>query len=334
MEELQRQNAHLDFFTPFINDPKNMKSIKDIDNKNFGNIENLTAYRTLSGRCEIAFGDKDKKLVIYDLETGKDRRYPTGHTDDVNRVKYYRDELRQRDILITSSADSSLKVWDIYGNEPQLLLTVGNSNDGNNNPICILFDNLRTYVVAGTFFKLKAYPMTGREPIDIDCKCKKYHIVEPFYYGKNTYLIILSMPGVYLYNWQTKSVEKTLIDKDDTHQHWCFSLNHKGNSIEIIEADSKGKIRIWDLFQGTLKKTITNGGNDPWPYTMSLWNSRNLFIGDENHSIKLYDLESGNCVKEWKEHQDYINAIKKIRDFNNNEYIVSCCETGTKLWKI
>lgn len=84
----------MDCFTTFRKNPKNIQYEKDIDNRDYGDIENITVYRTIDGKCEVAFGDKDDKITIYNLAAQRITQKLNGHNKEETKVKHYKNESR------------------------------------------------------------------------------------------------------------------------------------------------------------------------------------------------------------------------------------------------
>lgn len=332
---LQDLNPHLDCLTAFTKDPQNLKFVTEVDNKNSGNVENIAVYTTIDGRYQVAFGNKDNNIAIYDLKNLSKEPFVKipGHTNDINKVKYYRDLVKRKDLLLTASCDLTVRLWDISNGEYKSVMKIENCNDGNTHPTCLLFEDHTSYIITGGQKWLTYYQVNGKQHSKLDLGIPKYHLIETFYHGKNIYVIVTGKGGVYLYNWRQKQIERKFVENGDDAQHWPITINEVNGVVDLIEGDYKGKIRIWDMFNGTLKKTIVNEGEDPWVYTMTLWTPNTLLAAGENHKIRLFSLEGGNCIKEWQQHKTFIDVVKKIKLDNGDEFILSSSEGGTLLWK-
>ena len=111
-------------------------------------------------------------------------------------------------------------------------------------------------------------------------------------------------------------------------------VNKKEEIIKLIESSIDGNIRIWNFHSGELIKKIE--AISIHLYGICLWNNNYLFVGCQDNSIKLIELNTGKTVKILIGHNTSINTIKKIHDPIYGEFLLSQAlfKDGIKLWKI
>ena len=104
--------------------------------------------------------------------------------------------------------------------------------------------------------------------------------------------------------------------------------------MELIEISEDGNIRIWDFHLGILLKKIKIG--DDFLCGVCLWNKDMIFVGCEDKSIELIDLNKGNIVKNLIGHNNNVITVKKI---NHPQYGICLISKGyandkIKMWTI
>ena len=104
--------------------------------------------------------------------------------------------------------------------------------------------------------------------------------------------------------------------------------------IKLIESCYDGNIRIWDFHKGNLLNKI-NISNE-WLRGICLWNKNYLFVGCDDKTIKLIDLNKNIIIKDLiKANRDML-TVKKICHYKYGECLVSqgWKDEQIKLWMI
>ena len=101
----------------------------------------------------------------------------------------------------------------------------------------------------------------------------------------------------------------------------------------MIESSCDGNIRIWNFHSGYLlnKINIING----WLYGICLWNNEYLFVGCEDKTIKLIDINNKKIIKILEGHKDHVLTVKLINHPKYGECLISqgAGNDQIKLWK-
>jgi WD40 repeat protein len=93
-----------------------------------------------------------------------------------------------------------------------------------------------------------------------------------------------------------------------------ISNNYEG-VIKLVESNTDGIIRVWDFHTAKLLKKIKIRENKL--YGVCLLKDHFLFVGCQDKTIKLIELNSGKIIKELKGHNKTVITIKRI---NHPEY--------------
>ena len=123
------------------------------------------------------------------------------------------------------------------------------------------------------------------------------------------YLLIGNHGNVKSYDLKKDQLYYEYCDSEKKFDHSSVVINYK-EIIELIESSDDGYIRIWNFHFGKILKKIKVC--ESYLYGICLWNYDYLFVGCENKTIRLVELNTGELVKELRGHADSVISIKKL----------------------
>ena len=94
-------------------------------------------------------------IILYNLLlNGTTNIINNAHQNNIHRIKHYYDPSSNNHILLTSSADKSIKLWNISSYPISNILHINNCFDGNYwSPFCLLFNKEDYYILGGSYDK-------------------------------------------------------------------------------------------------------------------------------------------------------------------------------------
>ena len=102
-----------------------LKFAKDIvqNGPNYSGASQMFAvYKSIQGKVILAYPTKERSLEIYDLEKEElIKSIKEAHSSEIYCCRHFVDIKSNKDLLITSSFDKSLKIWDIENSDVPLL---------------------------------------------------------------------------------------------------------------------------------------------------------------------------------------------------------------------
>ncbi len=145
-----------DFKCENIND---LKNINNINNHStawiFKSIAIYNIERNKEIITEIAYDDENNNsynIIIYNLSSNIIyNRINNAHSNQIYKIKHYYQSFTKNHILLTSSKDKSIKLWNISLSLISNILAINNCFDGDyQSPFCILFKNENYYILGGS----------------------------------------------------------------------------------------------------------------------------------------------------------------------------------------
>ena len=120
--------------------------------------------------------------------------------------------------------------------------------------------------------------------------------------------------------------------KNITKCHGSIVIKSNEETIKLIESCVDGYIRIWNFHTALLINKIKVG--DSLLYGLCLWNNDYLFVGCEDQTIKLIDLNNGLTLKSLTGHKNAVLTIKKLVHPHFGEWLISQAlnDGEIKLW--
>ena len=103
---------------------------------------------------EIAYPDNINgfNIIIYNILLNKiQNKINNAHSNEIHKIKHYYDKNKKNHILLSSSRDQSIKLWNISSNPISNILTINNCFDGDNfSPFCLMFEENMFYICGGS----------------------------------------------------------------------------------------------------------------------------------------------------------------------------------------
>ena len=110
---------------------------------------------------EIAYPDNNNgyNIIIYNkLLNNISNKINNAQSNDIHKIKHYYNSLSKNHLLLTSSSDYSIKLWNISSNHISNILKKENCFDGNHcSPFCMLFNKGDYFILSGSRNKKKKY---------------------------------------------------------------------------------------------------------------------------------------------------------------------------------
>ena len=86
---------------------------------------------------------------------------------------------------------------------------------------------------------------------------------------------------------------------------------------------------IWDVFTGTLQRTLQGHSDQVCSVAFSLDNLQ-LVSGSADKSIRIWDIESGTCTHILKGHEDVVTSVKFL--YNGAQIVSGSLDGTVQLW--
>ena len=319
-----------------------LKFEKDIvqNGPNYSGASQMFAvFKSLKGEVILAYPTKDRTLELYNLEKETlIKSIKDAHSSDIYCCRHFVDIKSNTDLLITSSYDKSLKIWNLENNDTPLLTIENAHSNGFSFSPCILSNEKlnENYIISGADDEyIKIFDFKGKF-LEKQIKVGDYvNYLDTYYEAdkKKIFIINGTSRGLKVHDFDDCSVYKTYYEKEPSpHAYIILHNNETKNRMELIDADMKGFIRIWDFHSAKLLKTIkmetiVNG--------ICLWDTRYLATSGRDTNIKLVDLKSKKIIKKLSGHEKETLSVKKINLSKYGDCLVSLDRNGIiKLWSL
>ena len=192
------------------------------------------------------------------------------------------------------------------------------------------------YIISGADDEsIKIFDFKGKF-LDKQIKVGDYvNYLDAYYENEKGKIFIINgtSRGLKVHDFDDCSVYKTYYEKEPSpHAYIILHKNEAKNRMELIDADMKGFIRIWNFHTAKLLKTIkmetiVNG--------ICLWDNRFLATSGRDANIKLVDLKSKKIINKLSGHEKETLSVKKINISKYGDCLVSLDRNGViKLWSL
>ena len=321
----------------FISNPNDLIFKSDITDQahKSNSIDNVfCAFKTLKGDYYVVWGTPTYNIVVYDLRLETQIKSIVAHTSTIFSCRHYVDKKDKQDLVISSSYDRSVKVWNVK--DWSNIINIQTAHNGYYiYSVCILSDEFehKNYIISAAPNEYtKIWDFSGKFVREFGVSNESTYFINVWLDSKNKkyYILNANSVDVKVYHFNTGLLYRSFKGTPNTW-HMSALVNEVDNLTQLIESDGNGNVRIWDFYQGTLIKTIASSGINL--RGICLWNDQYLFASGSDYNVKLYDLKSGTYLKKYDGHTSTCCALDKIVHPKYGECLISHALDGKlKLW--
>ena len=320
--------------------PLNIQYSNDITKDSFSYFyldNTFTVFHSVDKILYLIYATKNRSIISYDLiENKKINEIKNAHNELIVNFRYYLDKKKKTDLMISISYDNNIKLWDI--NRWDCLC---NFNDVNQKgyllSACFLKDNDNYYIVTSNYSDdselIKFFDLKGEKVKKINNSGDDVSFIDSYFDEKlkKNYVITGNIGYVKSYNYDESNLYHVYGD-NDMEDHCSVIINNSSPIIKMIESSGDGSIRIWNFHSGELLKQITVAKKRL--FGMCLWNEEYLFVGCEDKTIKLIELNSGEIINNLIGKNKVVLTIKEIFHPNFGRCLLSQGnkDNQIKLW--
>jgi hypothetical protein len=322
----------------FVTNPNELIFKMDITDQahKSNSIDNVfCTFKTLKGDYYVVWGTPTFNVIAYDLKAEYIYKTFVAHTSTIFSCRHYVDKISKQDLVITSSYDRSIKIWNVSNSFANLLTITTAHNGYYIYSVSILSDELehKNYIISAAPNEYsKIWDFSGKFLREFGVSNESTYFINNWYDQKNKkyYIINANSVDVKVYDFKSGLLFKSFKTTPNTW-HMSAIINEIDNVTQLIESDGNGNVRIWDFYQGTLLKTIASSGINL--RGICLWNDTYLFASGSDYNVKLYDLKAGTYLKKYDGHTSTCCAVEKIVHPKYGECLISHALDGKlKLW--
>ena len=273
-------------------------------------------FKSIDDIIYMIYTNKNRSIISYNILNNEIiNQVKKSHNEYISNFKHYLDKINRRDLLISVSAkDNNIKLWNIKNWE--CLIDLKNINEnGYLYSACFLNYNDNIYLISTNFNfgnpePIKIFDMDGNKINTINIS-DDIDLIETFYDKKSfiNYIIIGINKYIKTFNFNEYEFYNKYYDEGN-FGHGSIYIIDDNNLVKIIESSFDGYIRVWNFHTSKLLNKIKVCNE--LLYGICIWNNRYLFVGCEDKTIRLVDLNEEKVVKDLIGHNTYIVTIKKI----------------------
>ena len=291
-------------------------------------IDKFIAFKSINDIFYLIYSNYNKSIISYNIIFNKKiNETKKAHKTFITNFRYYLDNINKRDLIISiSSDDNNIKLWNI--NNFELLLNITKIyKAGYLESACFLNNENKYYIVtsnkSNSFAEsIKVYDFKGNKIKEINNSNETTYYIDIYYDSEslNNYIITGNIGYIKTYDYNENKIYHKYSDSN-IGGRFSIIINKKKDVIELIESSGDGNIRIWDFHLGILLKKIKV--SDESLREICLWNEKYVFVGCDDKTIKIIELNNGKIIKELKGHNDKVLSIKVIIHPKYGEYLIS-----------
>ena len=293
--------------------------------------------------------EKDYSIVCYDFINKKNiNEFKHAHNKRILCIRHYFLN-EKKDVLITSSYDNSIKLWDVYKKEK--ILSIENAHDNIHfynyfrvNSVCLIVqknkdnnnnkNNMKKIKNINDEFNivsscvedpyLKIWNSKGK--LINKFICNDVYYVDWIHDNRKdlSFIICGSNKKSFSFNLLTNSLYKIYKKEKNESNHESLLVTEINKILCLIESSFNGFVNIFHFHKGSLLKEIYLGNISI--RGMCLWNENYLLVSGSDY-IHLLDIkEKKKTDKKFSEFQFTASCIMKIKiETNDKKCVLNEC---------
>jgi len=313
----------------FISNPKNLKFLYNfpIEAFSFLHDNQFEIFNTISNNNIYLIFNQYKSLLCYDvLSKELVKTLNEIHEDDILSFRHYVKN-NKSDLIITSSRDNSIKIFDIT-NDWKNILKIENVGDNSNdeyfpiNSVCLLTYNNIDYIISSCNLDsyLKVFDFEGKKIKNFGEQIERINYINYYNDDKNKVCYIITL---------SNEVNSFFFESGKLHKKYFVSEETFIDNFVITEIDDKinlifanlNQILLYNFLKGDLLYQI-NLNEDYWLHCICLWNNEYIISGGNDNLIHIINLKNKNEEEILKGHNNIVYTIMKIK-INEKECLLS-----------
>ena len=162
---------------------------------------------------EVAYPENKNgyNIIIYNLSSNKiDSTINAAHSNTIHKIKHYYNQFIKAHILLSTSGDQSIKLWNISSNPITNILKIDNCFDGDNySPFCIMFKQEDFFILGGSRDqKKKIWNQNGTLIGNIEKSNLNYgRFIEAAYLDNKTFILMSGQYHSECLNYEDNSIK-------------------------------------------------------------------------------------------------------------------------------
>ena len=304
----------------FNSNPKDIHFYKDLIEDSYSDytLDNtFCIFKSINNIFLLIYSNEKKSIISYDIINDKKiNEIKKAHDKYITNFRYYLDEINNRDLFISISADdNNIKLWNI--NNFECILNIKEIyKTGNLYSACFLNYKNQIYITTSncgwSAEKIKIFDLKGNITKEINNSNHSTYFIDIYNDNifSNYYIITGNQGYVISYDFEKNKIFNKYCDNLDECHDSVLINDYQIEVIKLIASSKSGNIRIWDFNNGILLSEIRV--SNYYLESFSLWNNQYLFVGCGDKTIKLIDIDIGKTIKKLNGHSNSVISIKKI----------------------
>ena len=240
----------------------------------------------------LATGEKDGRVRLWNVITGKELLTLRGHSNWVNSVAWSGDS----QTLASGSDDNTVKLWNVQTGDCVRTL------EGHGNSVLSVAWNGDTLASGSHDNTVKLWNVQSGECV----RTLEGHSdsVRSVAWNGDTLASGSHDKTVKLWNVQSGDCVRTL----EGHSSGVRSVAWSGDSQTLASGSFDKTVKLWNVQSGDCVRTLE--GHSNWVRSVA-WSadSQTLASGSDDNTVKLWNVQSGECVRTLEGHSHWVNSV-------------------------
>ena len=330
----------------FNKNPENIEFFIDLGNGQsyaYNNLDNtFSIFYSINKILYLIYATEDSSLISYNIINKEIiSKIKGAHYSNITNIIHYLDKINKRDLIMSvSKNNNNIKLWTIKN----FLCILNIENIYNSSFLysaCFLNDNNHNYILTingSNSDCIKVFNLFGTLVKNLNNSNEGGTFINSYYDNKSSKNYIIT--GNYGYAKSYEFANNSIYHKYTLGGSNCIDslIIFEKNGTTILLGSSEdidSKILIWNFHSGEILNKIELNCCHKH-YGICLWNTDYLFVGSQDKTIKLIELNRKIIVKELKGHNSNVSCVKKFFHPKYGECLISqgFHDDTIKLWII